>query len=127
MVRRPVKAYVNELLQAIETIDPMEIEYSFDEFSDTFYVSVLPQPQPGVSMVLHDGWMIRVHCDTDQVIGLQIENMVSRTLNQFPELSVLMSDQLTEHRLDDPVYVDQSVEALTRFKEYVPRIAGVGV
>jgi len=105
----------------------MEIEYSFDEFSDTFYVSVLPQPQPGVSMVLHDGCMIRVHCDTDQVIGLQIENMVSRTLNQFPELSVLMSDQLTEHRLDDPGYVDQSVEALTRFKEYVPRIAGVGV
>ena len=126
MARRPISAYVDELLRAMETVDPLAIEFSFDEFSDTLYVSLMPQPQPGVSMVLQDGWMTRVHRDTDQVIGLQIENMVSRTLNQFPDLSVLISDQLTEQRQDDPGYEDQSVEALTWFKEYVPRIAAVG-
>jgi hypothetical protein len=126
MARRSAEDYVTDLLAAMEAIDPVDIDYQYDAWSDTLYLSVLTPPQPGVSIVLHDGWMIRVHRDTDQVIGLQIENFESHTVQEHPEFANILKSPLVTVNSHDPAFERDAIEAINHVRKYVPRIAAVG-
>lgn len=114
MARRDAFAYANELIQAMEAIDPVEIEYHYDNLSDTLVMSVLPQPQPGISVELYDGWMIRVHRDTDQVIGLHIENLLSRVIKDYPDFASAAVGPLTRQT---------QLDVWDELREVVPQLA----
>jgi hypothetical protein len=70
--------------------------------------------QPKLSIELNDGWMIRVHRDTDQVIGLHIENVLSRVIETYADLASAPVGPLTRQT---------RLEIWDRLREVVPELA----
>lgn len=91
----------NERLeQAVASIDYRKLVLSFDQDSDTLMVHFFGRGTPGVSVPMKDDptgdWMVRLHRETGEPIGFQVEHVMSRNLPRHPILHEIL--QLAEVR-----------------------------
>jgi len=101
--------------------------------SDTLYVDFLAQPSPGVSVYLQDGWLIRVDRESDQVLGLQIENVLARAARKYPVLMKVLL--LTDPAGFEPSPIEQFMredaaqhlnETADELRWSIPELVAVG-
>jgi hypothetical protein len=133
MAERSIAEYAKEIAERLERVDPNSARLSYDSISDTLYVDLEPQPRPGVSVYLQDGWMVRVDRDTDTAIGLQIENVLARAAHKYPVLAKVVL--LTEPVGYEPSPIEQFMrrdvaehwsETADELRGTIPELALVG-
>ena len=133
MAKRPVREYLSELAAIFEHLDPEAMDFAFDLLSDTLYVDFDPSAVNSVNVYIDRGWMVRVSRQTDQILGLQIENVLAREAELFPFLYDLVL--LTEPEGFEPSPVEMAMrrsilqhpsEAIGRFRDHIPELAVAG-
>ncbi len=118
MARRESVAYADEFLERLARTPADDINFRFDEFSDTLYLSLTSDPQPAISVYINAGWMVRVHRDSDEVVGIQIENALSDA-NPFMDLAKDTVDLMRERAFATPSSIEQTIE---HFSEAIPQL-----
>ena len=118
MARRETVAYADEFLERLARTPIDDIDFRFDEFSDTLYLSLTPDPQPAISVYISAGWMVRVHRDSDEVVGIQIENALSEA-NPFMDLARDTVEMMRERAVAKPHSIEQTIE---HFSEAFPQL-----
>ncbi len=86
MTTRDVDNYVRQIEEALATQNLSEWQLHFDVLSDTLYINFDEKAPYGISSYLSGGWMVRVDRQTNQVHGLQIENVLALEVQNFPIL-----------------------------------------
>ncbi|HKG24076.1 MAG TPA: hypothetical protein VKB09_00425 [Thermomicrobiales bacterium] len=109
-----IAKYVNELLTLTTRIDPGTLVFSYDHDSDTLMVHLYGRGIPGVSVPVADGWMLRLNRETDELIGVQIENLLAGAARKQPRLlRVLDAAELRGITPDEIDRVRREVDAPT--------------
>jgi len=109
-----IAKYINELLTLTTRIDPGTLVFSYDHDSDTLMVHLYGRGIPGVSVPVADGWMLRLNRETDELIGVQIENLLAGAARKQPRLlRVLDAAELRGITPDEIDRVRREVDAPT--------------
>jgi uncharacterized protein YuzE len=69
----------------LEDIAEDHVRVEYDRRSDTLWVSLAGDPRPAYNLYVDDDTMFRIDPDTDEVVGLEIEHFLHRTLSLLPE------------------------------------------
>lgn len=118
MAKRESLAYTDELLFRLTTIPTDHVQFRFDEFSDTLFMNLTPEPQPAISVYINAGWLVRVHRDSDEVVGIQIDNALSDA-NPFADLA---RDTVAMLQAGTTVRPQIFEEAIGHFSEAIPQL-----
>jgi len=118
MARRQSVDYTDELIERLAATHADGVNFRFDEFSDTLFMNLTPEPQPAISVYINAGWMVRVHRDSDEVVGIQIDNALSET-NPFVDLARDTVDMMQSRDSVHPQTVEQ---AIAHFSEAIPQL-----
>ena len=109
-----IAKYVNDLVSLLPRLDPRELVISYDHDSDTLMVHLYGRGIPGVSVPVADGWMLRLNRETDELIGIQIENLLANAARRQPRLlRVLDAAELRGITPDEIDRVRREVDAPT--------------
>lgn len=86
MDRDLIAKYLDDLSARLLRIDLQKLVISYDHGSDTLMVHLFGRGIPGVSVPIADGWMLRLNRETDELIGIQIENLLASAARKQPRL-----------------------------------------
>lgn len=64
----------------LESLDFSKVVFRYDEPSDTLMIHLYGERRPGISVIAVDHTYVRVDPHSQQVVGLQIEDFLSRVL-----------------------------------------------
>lgn len=118
MARRASETYLEELQKRLAGLSPENVYFRFDEYSDTLFMNLTEEPQPAISVYINAGWLVRVHRDNDEVVGLQIDNALSES-NPFSDLARDTLDMLRATEGGGPHIVRQTIDD---FSEALPQL-----
>lgn len=133
MAKRELAEYAREVEQILGSLTRQQMEISFDTLSDTLYLNFNPSATKASNVYVGGGWMVRVDRHTVEVVGIQIENVLSHESDQFPFLLNLILLTDPEGYLPSPVEtaarrlaVSHSADTMAELREKVPDFVTVG-
>lgn len=133
MAKRELAEYAREVEDILASLTREQMEISFDTRSDTLYLNFNPSASNASNVYVGGGWMVRVDRHTDEVVGIQIENVLSHESEQLPFLVNLILLTDPEGYLPSPIEtaarrlaVSQSANTMAELREKVPNFVSVG-
>jgi len=126
VAKRPLNEYASELDAIVSDLASGQLRVSFDGLSDTLYIDLHERANQTTNVYVSDGWMYRVDRESDEVRGLQIDNVLAHAINVYPVLGrlLLIAEDLDDYPELTPIErslkswsIEHSHEALAELPE----------
>lgn len=73
------------IVPRLDDLAENQVQVAYDRRSDTLSVSLVGDPHPAYNAYVDDDTMLRVDPETDEVVGIEIEQFLHRLLQPLSE------------------------------------------